>query len=160
MGVSYAPTLPGDTWLGSFVAWAANTAAYWSITQWLVAPADYWRNPKNPEGYLKHSFLAEANNEAKFDQGRKDKWLALKFARFVKWDRDTTIIPRESSWWGMYTEDYNIISRHDTELYKKDLIGLRTLEEQGRADFVITPGDHMHVSRKNIYNICKDPFSK
>ena len=94
MGISFAPKLPKETWLGSSLAYVVNTIIYWNIAQWFIAPADYWRDPQNPEGFLKYSrFLAEANNERNFNQTKKDLWLSLKAARFVKWDFDTTIIP-------------------------------------------------------------------
>ena len=161
MGVSYFPGLSGDTWFGTVLAWIINRGVYFDVTQYFIAPADYWRDPQNPEGFIKNSrFLADANNEAHFNQTRKDLWLSLKYARFVKWEEDTTIIPRESSWWGMYTEDYNIISRFDTEVYQKDLIGIRTLEEEGRASFVSIPGDHMHFSHSQINDITQIAFLK
>uniref|UniRef100_A0A7S3KB39 Palmitoyl-protein thioesterase 1 n=1 Tax=Euplotes crassus TaxID=5936 RepID=A0A7S3KB39_EUPCR len=161
MGVSFAPTFPKETWLGTALAWIINKFVYFNFMQYLVAPADFWIDPTNPQGYLKHSrFLAEANNERNFDQNRKDLWLALKHARFVKWEQDTTIIPRESSWWGMYSPDYNIVSRFDTEVYKKDLIGIRTLEEEGRADFISIPGDHMKFSHDQINNIVRPVFTQ
>lgn len=73
----------------------ADLIFYWEPIQWFVSPSDYWVDPKNHEGYIKHShFLAEANNEKNFDQARKDKWLGLKHARFVKWIDDEIIIPR------------------------------------------------------------------
>ena len=151
MGVSAVPTFSRDGWLGYIMAWLIDKVIYWDIIQYLLAPADYWRDPQNPKGYLGHStFLAEANNEIHFNQTRKDLWLQLKYARFIKWADDTTIIPRESAWWGMYTEDYNVVSRFDTEVYQKDLIGIRTLEESGRADFISIPGDHMHFSNEQI----------
>ena len=34
-----------------------------------------------------------------------------------------------------------------TDLYKEDWIGLRTLDEAGKVSYVSTPGAHMHVTR-------------
>ena len=161
MGVSSVPTFPRETWTGYFLTILVNQIIYWDIAQWLVAPADYWRDPQNTAGYLKHSrFLAEANNEVNFNQTRKDLWLSLKHCIFVKWESDTTIIPRESEWWGHLTSDLNIISRFDTEVYKKDLIGIKTLEESGRADFISIPGDHMHFNTTQINSIVEKAFIK
>jgi palmitoyl-protein thioesterase len=151
MGVSALPKLPRDGWLGWLLCLVIDRVIYFQIAQFFLAPADYWRDPQNMEGFLKYSkFLAEANNEVNFNQTRKDKWLSLKKAIFVKWIDDTTIIPKESSWWGMYDSNFNIMSRFDTEVYQKDLMGIKTLEEDGRATFETLPGDHMHFSHDDI----------
>ena len=63
------------------------------------------------------------------------------------------IIPRESSWWGTYDEHYNEITRFETDVYQNDLLGIRTLEEQGRADFIEIEGDHMHNIIGNLGGI-------
>ena len=161
MGVSSVPTFPRDTWIGYFLTIIVNKVVYWSFAQWIIAPTDYWRDPQNIEGYLKHSgFLAEANNEVNFNQTRKDLWLSLKQCIFVKWSNDTTIIPRESSWWGHLTSELNTVSRFDSEVYQKDLIGIRTLEESGRADFIAIPGDHMHFNTDQINHIVEKAFIK
>jgi palmitoyl-protein thioesterase len=161
MGVSYYPNMPRETWTGYILGAVINRLAYLNIAQRFVAPCDYWRVPYNEEGYLKYAqFLPDANNERNFDQARKDKWLALKQVIFVKWEEDSTIIPRESSWWGIYTEDFNIVSRFDTETYQKDLIGIKTLEEDGRATFIEIPGNHMAYTYPQINEIVQEPFSK
>ncbi|CAI2376757.1 unnamed protein product [Moneuplotes crassus] len=161
MGVSYFPHYPADTWIGAISHIIINRLAYWWVAQWFIAPADYWRVPNNPQAFLEGSrFLADATNEINFNQTMKDLWLSLKFARFVKWDDDSVIIPRESSWWGQYTTDYKIISRFDTEVYQKDLVGIRTLEEEGRADFINIPGDHMQVSHEQVNQLTEVAFLK
>ncbi|CAI2378042.1 unnamed protein product [Moneuplotes crassus] len=161
MGVSFVPTFPKESKLGSTLAWIVNKIVYYRMTQYFLAPADFWRDPNNQEGYFEYSrFLAEANNEKNFDQRRKDQWLKLQHATFVMWDNDTTIIPKESSWWGMYSPDLKLLSRFETDLYKNDLIGLKTLEESGRAEFISIPGDHMEYTRTQINLIVGPTFIK
>lgn len=151
MGVSEAPKFPRDSWSGYILTLLINQVIYYDLAQWIIAPADYWRNPKDLDGYLKYSkFLAEANNERDFSQERKDAWINLNHCLFIKWINDTVIIPRESSWWGVENPDLNVVSRFETEVYVKDLIGIRTLEEQGRADFVAIQGDHMDNIIQNL----------
>lgn len=161
MGVSAVPHFPREEWIGWIFCLVIDRVIYLNIAQYLLAPADYFRVPNDPEGFLKHSkFLRDANNEANFNQTRKDLWIGLKFARFVKWEQDTTIIPDESSWWGKYDIDMNTLSRFDTDVYQKDLIGIRTLEEEGRADFVSIPGDHMDFSHEQINHIVSPVFRR
>ena len=161
MGVSSPPRCPLDTIYGRAASYFSSKLIYWDVAQMFLAPADYWRDPNNFEGYLKHSrFLAEANNEVNFSQKRKDSWLNLKYTIFVKWEEDGVIIPRESSWWGELTSDHTVISRFNSEVYKQDLIGIRTLEESGRADFITIPGDHMHFNPDQINKIVEKAFTR
>lgn len=117
-------------------------------------PASYWRLPADHDRYLEYSpFLAEANNEVQFNQTLKDGFLALNKAMFVMWEDDKRIVPKESSWWAQFDSDYNLVPRQETEIYKNDLIGIRTLEELGRATFVTVPGDHGTVSLSVLENV-------
>jgi palmitoyl-protein thioesterase len=101
----------------------------------------------------KSEFLAEANNERDYSDERKQKFLRLNRAMFIKWDSEQVIKPAESSWWGQYDINYNVLHRNSTDVYQKDLIGIRTLEEQGRAKFVSIPGGHMEFTFEQIDNI-------
>ena len=118
------------------------------------APANYWRDPNNFNTYLyKSDFLAEANNERNYSEERRQKFFNLKRVMFIKWDDENTIKPSESSWWGEYDSNYNVIHRNNTILYQKDLIGIKTLENEGRAKFINIPGGHMHFTYEQIDNI-------
>ena len=59
----------------------------------------------------------------------------------------------------MYNKDFEVVSRFETEVYKEDLIGIRTLEEDGRADFTSIPKDHMHFAHSEIIQNIEGPFS-
>ena len=161
MGVSSPPKCPIETFYGRAAAWISSKVIYWDISQMFIAPADYWRDPNNYEGYLKYSrFLAEANNEINFNQTRKDLWLNLKQCIFVKWELDSVIVPRESCWWGELTSDNTVIDRFKSKVYQQDLIGIRTLEESGRADFITIPGDHMTFNTDQINSVVEKAFIK
>lgn len=118
------------------------------------APSGYARTPWNYQGYLENSsFLAEANNEVNYSAERRQKFLNLNRAMFIKWDAETVIKPAESSWWGEYNSGYEVLNRTQTELYHKDLIGIRTLENEGRAKFINIPGKHMEYTWEQIDKI-------
>lgn len=159
MGISGVPGFHRSNIFGRFVGWVMDQMAYWDFFQYYTAPGGYWRAPNKEQDFLDYStFLAEANNEAYFNQTKKDNWLKLKFARFIKWEEEDTIIPPESAWWGMYDKNYKILNRHQTEFYKKDLLGIRKLEESGRADFMEMGGRHMQFSHDNIHDYADDIF--
>ena len=119
------------------------------------APAGYWREPGKYKKYLeKSSFIAYANNEVDFSQERKDKFLGVENHLYILWDNDGTIIPTESSHWGQWAEDsYTLLHRNQTRVYKDDLIGIRQLEEEGRAEFVTIPGVHMEYTFDQVDSI-------
>lgn len=150
-GVSAVSHMPRDTFLGSMVDWVIDKLIYLDVFERVFEPADYWREPEDEEGYLAHSrFLAEANNEINYNETRKEAWTHLNKALFVKWDHDETIIPAESAWWGQFDENFHVLDRQHTNLYKKDLIGIRQLEETHKSQYLELPGDHMQFNYTQI----------
>jgi palmitoyl-protein thioesterase len=150
-GVSAVSNFPRSGYFGSIIDYVIDKLIDYGWMDNIIMSADYWRNPKDHEDYLANSrFLAEANNEVSYSEQRKRNWLSLTRALFIKWDDDTHIIPKESAWWAEYDEDMNVIERHETEIYKNDLIGLKTLEERGQTAFVALPGDHMAFNYTQI----------
>ena len=69
---------------------------------------------------------------------------------FVYWRSDSVIKPREAGWWKHYDENYNLVEKEDTELYQKDLIGVRALEEMGKVTYRSLPGDHMDITTEQM----------
>ena len=45
---------------------------------------------------------------------------------------------------GEYDSNYNVVHRNNTIIYQKDLIGIKILENEGRAKFIKIPRGHMH----------------
>ncbi len=50
----------------------------------------------------------------------------------IKFLRDPIIYPIESSWFGQISSDGKLIKMEETEIYKQNTFGLRTLDEEGR----------------------------
>ena len=118
------------------------------------APTNYFKDPNNYAEYLnKSTFLAEANNERYFSEEIRQKFLNLNRCMFIKWDSDGVLQPEESAWWGEFDINFKPIHRNNTVLYQKDLIGIKTLEMEGRAKFVSIPGKHMNYTLEQIDNI-------
>jgi palmitoyl-protein thioesterase len=116
--------------------------------------ASYWKDPAHYQQYLDQStWLAEANNEVNYSEARRQSMLDLNGALFIKWDAETTISPAESSWWGGYDKNFNVIDRFHDDVYLEDLVGIKTLEEEGRALFISIPGKHMEYTFTQIDEI-------
>ena len=152
-GVSALEHLDRKTFFGSILDWTVDRLINYSFMDRVIVAADYWRDPHNLDGYMKHSrFLAEANNEVNFEESRKDSWVHLTKALFIQWSEDDTIIPRESAHWAQYDENFNLVERHDTDLFQKDLIGIKTLEENQQTEYLTWPGEHMTFNFTQINN--------
>jgi len=137
----------------------ANT---WSAyVQSHVVPAQYYRDPKDLETYLEHSgFLADINNERQ-DKNVTYKQNLVKLKGFVMYmfEEDETVVPKESSWFAEVVEDDDddgddgddgknggknrtVTLLRDRQMYKEDWLGLKTLDEAGKIEFLTTPGKH------------------
>ena len=46
-----------------------------------------------------------------------------------------------------------MLSFNQTRLYQEDWIGLKSLNEQGKVDFLISEGDHLHFTDKFLFHI-------
>jgi palmitoyl-protein thioesterase len=72
---------------------------------------------------------------------------------FIIFAQETTISPPESSWWGEYNINGTALVRQQTQVYQKDLIGIKSLESQGRATFATLPGKHVQITEDDIRNV-------
>ena len=62
------------------------------------------------------------------------------------------ITPRESAFFNELDEKHNLVDMKDTEIYKKDLFGLKTLEEQGKIIRYLVDDWHCYYSWEDINN--------
>jgi len=130
--------------------------AYNPTIQGFAFPADEFRDPfKTKIKPFLEGQLADINNEnpLRFNQTYKDNFAKVERFAMVKAWGDTTVYPSEGSWFGQYADNsYKIIERiNETELYKNDTYGLRTVDEQGRICFETTPGDHMQFTDDTLF---------
>ena len=121
--------------------------------------AQYYRDPDQLELYLsRNKFIADINNE--FD-GAVNRTYAQHLASLSKlvlvlFDADTTVVPKESSWFGSYAPSDEDDAQGNTTktispmrhqpLYLEDRIGLRALDERGDVIFVTCQGPHMRLT--------------
>ncbi|MCJ1288326.1 hypothetical protein MMC26_007681 [Xylographa opegraphella] len=127
-----------------------------------VVPPQYFRDPADLEAYLEHSnFLADVNNE-RVSKNETYKQNLLKLEKFVMYlfSDDTVVLPKESSWFS----DVNAttgeeIKLKDRPMYKKDWLGLKTLDEQHKLEFKIAEGGHMQLSDKLLEEVFKQYFT-
>jgi palmitoyl-protein thioesterase len=49
-------------------------------------------------------------------------------------------------------EHYNLLALEDSDWYKNDVLGLKTLNEAGKVTFSSVDGDHLQFSQSDIDN--------
>jgi len=84
--------------------------------------------------------------------------MSLNKIELVQFQNDTVVFPKESEHFQDMDENKQIVSFYETDLYKEDWIGLKTLFEEGRVYLrVIEDADHLQF---NDYVIIKQfiPF--
>ncbi|KAK4169882.1 palmitoyl-protein thioesterase 1 [Cladorrhinum sp. PSN259] len=142
------------------VAMAVLKGSPWSGTvQSKLVPAQYFRDPEELDQYLEHSnFLADINNERALKNVEYKKNIA-KLENFVMYmfDEDTTVIPKETSWFE------EVIGEEATplrarKLYTEDWLGLRELDRKGGLKFRTAPGEHMQLSEEILSEAFGDFF--
>jgi len=112
-----------------------------------VVPAQYWKDTDRMGEYLEYNhFLPDINNE----YSKKNPQYAANIASLdklvlYKFSRDTTVVPSESSWFGLLNGGH-VVKLHEQDLYKEDFIGLRQLDESGRLELKEIDGEHMNFT--------------
>ena len=132
-----------------------------SIVDWLVyknyvqdglGPAGYFRVSNHLKNYYKSkSLLLELNNEGKeFDQNAKNRFLKLEKLILIAFVQDKMISPRESAHFFVYDEKHKLVDAKDTRIYKEDLFGLKTLDEQDKITRFWIDKKHCYYDWKDI----------
>ncbi|KAL5973182.1 hypothetical protein ACLOJK_037209 [Asimina triloba] len=99
-------------------------------------------------------FLPKLNNELPGERNTtyKERFSSLQTLVLIRFEEDTVLIPRETSWFGYYPDGSfsTVLPAQQTKLYVEDWIGLKTLDEAGRVKFVSVPGNHLGISRADM----------
>lgn len=147
MGIGSIPKIT----CGTFCDFLVNiTAPIFYGLSGRIAPADYFRFKYDQQYYMENNiFLKMLNNEnEEKDEEIKKRFSSLEKVKLIKNNNDTTIVPRESSWFEFYDfEGQNIVPLKESDFYIKDYIGLRKLDEEGKLTFATFRSEHI------LYNI-------
>jgi palmitoyl-protein thioesterase len=148
---------------GVYTSWAQEHLVQVRLSALLLAAgantvfgarqAQYYRDPAQLETYLDvNQFLTSINNE--IPDARNATYAAnlaaLDNLVLVLFLRDTTVIPKESAWFGSNAPDApgdeTIVPMRRQPLYEGDWIGLRALDERGAVVLETCNGTHMQIS--------------
>jgi palmitoyl-protein thioesterase len=160
--VDFAGCKPTD-WLCRGAMGLLKSNTWGSYVQGRLVPAQYYRTTDAETGepsddYLLYSnYLGDVNNERDMKNTAYAERLATleKFVMYM-FEDDTTVIPKESSWFAnVNTETGDITPLKDRTLYKADWLGLQKLDKNGGLIFKTTPGGHMRLSDEVLNNTFK-----
>lgn len=126
-----------------------NYAAYAGWLQKTLVQATYWHNPLDEDIYKeKSTFLSDINNEKAINQDYITRLQRLEKFVMVKFENDTIVQPKETSWFGYYKpgSDQELQTLEESDIYIKDRLGLKKMKEDGKLVFLELEGNHMQIS--------------
>ncbi|SPO29043.1 related to palmitoyl-protein thioesterase 1 [Ustilago trichophora] len=161
MGIADLPAC-GPTDLLCRVAEAAlRGGIYTDYAQSHLVSAQYYRNPKDPKAFAaylqKNDFIKDINNEgAKVNATYAKNLASLENFVMLMFDKDTTVEPKQSSWFASYPirDDTDSARKDDpneptplrqSSIYREDRIGLKKLDQRGSLVMELCHGIHMQI---------------
>jgi len=143
------------------LAHVCGDLAYTDLTQNLLFQADYFRDPMrvHTDAYKSHSQIAQWNNEGvSVNATYKANFVSVSKFIMVKALADTMIFPNEGEHWGHFADGSlkTVVPMRETEWYKQDLFGLKTVDEAGKIQFNTTTGNHLQFTRDQLLSWVKD----
>jgi palmitoyl-protein thioesterase len=143
--------------------------AYELPVQHALSPPSYWRDPTQLDKYITHClYLPDINNEDSTPNGLyRLNMLRLNSFVMTYSDIDDVIQPRESGLFrGYLPNSLNVEIWNNSKQFTEDLIGLRTLWEQGKLFTFTSHCKHQDVTHepnrdffmKNILSFFNNTF--
>eukprot|EP00932_Pfiesteria_piscicida_P001113 SRR837773.11085.p2 GENE.SRR837773.11085~~SRR837773.11085.p2 ORF type:complete len:189 (-),score=99.72 SRR837773.11085:26-559(-) len=167
MGVAGLPQCPLNVTGLSLVCKAVDAltsmGAYTSFVQHHLAQANYYRNPRDLDEYRKVAqFLPYINNEVKGKENATytANFKALEKLVLVMAESDTMVHPKESEHFGYFKDGSmsELVAMRDSDWYKEDWFGLKTLDEAKKIDTYSTPGNHLRFTIEFLEQMVKKYF--
>lgn len=134
-----------------------------SQIQKTIVPAQYFRDPAHYDEYLKYSqFLVDINNERPENVSdlARERFLKLEKLVLIKFSEDATLVPKESAFFEEIDPITGAIVPFDkTNFFLNNLIGLKTLFDDDKIDFVTVDDVHMRFLKEFFSQIVETYFA-
>jgi len=143
MGTSQVPFC-----LGGVVCYIINSLVdyfvYSKKIQQSIGPAGYFRTAAHIKDYIdSESFLVQLNNEGKIvNETAKNRFIELESLMLIGFKKDKMISPKETAEFWEYDENFKLVPMNETNAYKNDLFGLKTLHEKNVIEVHYLDGEH------------------
>lgn len=160
MGVLELPMCKPHDWLCKKKNEVLKKQVWHDNIQKSIIPAQYFRDPYEYDNYVFHSnFLADVNNELvqEFNPSYGEKLNKLSKFVMVVFTKDTTVVPKESASFNDWDTIFDRTIPFDkTSLYENNLLGLKTMNEDGKLAFLEIEEDHMVISDAFLADIAEN----
>ncbi|XP_033098762.1 lysosomal thioesterase PPT2-A-like [Anneissia japonica] len=129
----------------------------------VVSVCNYWNDPHQREKYLKENiYLPPLNNETYNSKSLewKKNFLQLKKLILIGGPDDGVITPWQSSQFGFYDANENIVEMTNQEVFLKDSFGLQSMHDSGRIQTYTISGV-AHTSwhdNQTVFDKCIEPW--
>ncbi|CDH55453.1 palmitoyl-protein thioesterase 1 [Lichtheimia corymbifera JMRC:FSU:9682] len=125
---------------------AVRFGVYTGYVQHRVVQAQYYKDPRNLQGYLDHNvFLPDINNELGVkNETYRDNLSQLEYFIMVRFADDSMVKPSETAWFWTYDENEDLVPLDKQDMFREDWLGLQRLG--ARLRFLVSPGQHMEIS--------------
>lgn len=156
-GISDLPPCDANNWICKRRNEYIKSKMYTDYMQENNIQSQYFRDVDDYDTYLlKSSYLKFINNELFKDLEYFDRLISINKFVMIMFEQDQTLVPKESAWfWDLDPVTNSKIPFRDTESYKYDMIGLKTLDEQGKIDFLSINDVHLKMSDEDIRYLAK-----
>uniref|UniRef100_A0A1I8PK54 palmitoyl-CoA hydrolase n=1 Tax=Stomoxys calcitrans TaxID=35570 RepID=A0A1I8PK54_STOCA len=140
---------------------AAKTAyeLFYSKIGQHTSVGNYWNDPRKQELYLEYSvFLPYINNEITSSNSTdfKNALTRLDKVVLIGGPNDGVITPWQSSHFGYYNDDMEVVPVNKRKIYTSDDIGLKTLADHGKLLIIVKPFVHhliWHTNKRVIQEV-------
>ncbi|KAI8972316.1 Alpha/Beta hydrolase protein [Pilobolus umbonatus] len=160
-GVSDIPNCMTKDYSCRLMRSMVHRGVYTQYIQNTVIQAQYYRDPTQGKlgiqththvlirllDYLhKNLCLPLLNNEIHSNITYRNNIIHLNKLVLIQFSQDTMIKPPSTAWFWIEDEEHRVIPIEEQEVYKQDVLGLKTLRERGSLHYLVCPGQHMEIS--------------
>lgn len=131
---------------------ALDLGVYDPFVQNHFGPPGYFKDQYKYEEYLsKSGFLAAANNEKSINANYAKGFKSINQLVLIEFTEDTIVDPKESEQFGYYENNSKkLLAYNETTDYLNDVLGLKTLDSQGKIVFEYIVGNHLQFNTTDI----------
>jgi palmitoyl-protein thioesterase len=120
-----------------------------------ISLANYWNDPHHQDLYQKWSaYLAVISNQSStshtFTPAFRENLLRVKNLILVGGPDDGVVTPWQSSQFGAFNENEEVVEYRQQQLYTEDWFGLKTLDARGSLQLYTFAGVHHKSWHKNV----------
>ena len=113
-----------------------------------IGPAGYYRTASHIKDFDNYKpFLYKLNHP---NEEEKKKFTEIESLVLIGFDDDKMISPKETAEFGIYDKYFNVKYMNDTEEYKEDIFGLKTLNENGKIKIFYLRGGHLNFDFDDV----------